>query len=109
MSSLIIAFPVFLYVSRLLAGAMRRDPAQRASRARKWLTCLTQEQGIGVASLDAETGRPYGYRILGGNSYELCAEFTRDAAEEGRMPEGDFWTHGAGTQCFRLEASDVEP
>lgn len=109
MSSLIIAFPVFLYVSRLLAGAMRRDPAQRASRVRKWLTCLTQEQGIGVASLDAETGRPYGYRILGGNSYELCAEFTRDAAEEGRMPEGDFWTHGAGTQCFRLEASDVEP
>lgn len=168
-SSLIIAFPVFLYVSRLLTGAMRRDPAQRASRVRKWLTYLTlfiaasvlvgdlttlvynllggelglrfvlkvitvgviaagvdlywtrrgrlpaslaeltQEQGIGVASLDPETGRPYGYRVLGGNSFELCGEFTRSAAEEGRMPEGDFWTHGAGTQCFRLEASDVKP
>jgi len=40
-SSLIIAFPVFLYVSRLLSGAMRRDPTKRVSRVRRWLTYLT--------------------------------------------------------------------
>lgn len=40
-SSLIIAFPVFLFTSRLLGKAMRRDPSKRASRVRKWLTYLT--------------------------------------------------------------------
>jgi len=40
-ASLIIAFPVFLYMSRLVGHAIRREPTKRASRVRKWLTYLT--------------------------------------------------------------------
>ena len=40
-ASLVIAFPVFLYLSWLLGRAIRREPTKRASRVRKWLTYLT--------------------------------------------------------------------
>lgn len=57
---------------------------------------------------DPETLRPYGYRILGEKGYELCAEFARNPAQDRRRPQGDFWAHGAGRQCFRLEAKTVQ-
>lgn len=41
LSSLIVAFPVFLYVTRLLAKQQRRDPIKRESKVRRWLTYLT--------------------------------------------------------------------
>ncbi len=40
-SSLIVAFPVFLYVSWWTGGALRRDPTKRSSKVRRWLTYLT--------------------------------------------------------------------
>ncbi len=40
-ASLVIAFPVFLYVSKLIGHAVRRDPSKRASKIRKWLTYIT--------------------------------------------------------------------
>ncbi len=40
-SSLIIAFPVFAYMSRLLSRAIRRDPSKRTSKVHKWLTYIT--------------------------------------------------------------------
>ncbi len=40
-SSLIIAFPTFLVLSRILYRAVRRDPEKRTSKIRKWLTYLT--------------------------------------------------------------------
>lgn len=40
-SALLIAFPVFLWLSRLTHRAIRRDPEKRLSRIRKWLTYLT--------------------------------------------------------------------
>lgn len=40
-ASLVIAFPVFLYVSAFLARSIRRDPSKRASKIRKWLTYMT--------------------------------------------------------------------
>lgn len=40
-ASLIVAFPVFLYLSRLTAAEIRKDPAKRASKVRRWLTYLT--------------------------------------------------------------------
>jgi hypothetical protein len=40
-ASLIIAFPVFLYISRLLSRAVRRDPSKRTSKVRRWLTYIT--------------------------------------------------------------------
>jgi len=40
-SSLIVAFPVFLYLSWLTERDVARDPMKRASRVRRWLTYLT--------------------------------------------------------------------
>jgi hypothetical protein len=62
-SSLMIAFPVFLYVSRLLGQALRREPMKRASRVRKWLTYLTLFIASGVLVGDLTT---LVYNFLGG-------------------------------------------
>ncbi len=40
-ASLVIAFPVFLYMSRLVARALAKDPVKRLSPIRRWLTYLT--------------------------------------------------------------------
>lgn len=40
-SALIIAFPIFLLLSRQLARQAERDPVKRGSRIRKWLTYVT--------------------------------------------------------------------
>jgi hypothetical protein len=40
-SSLVVAFPIFLYVSGLTQRAVQRDPAKRSSKIRRWLTYLT--------------------------------------------------------------------
>ena len=40
-SSVIIAFPVFLYVAHYLGGELARSPIKRLSAVRRWLTYLT--------------------------------------------------------------------
>lgn len=40
-SSLVVAFPLFLYLSRLTGREVQRDPTKRASKVRRWLTYLT--------------------------------------------------------------------
>lgn len=40
-SSLIVAFPVFLFISSRIEKQIRAEPAQRLSTIRKWLTFLT--------------------------------------------------------------------
>ena len=40
-SSLLVAFPVFLFVASRISKSIARDPAQRTSGVRKWLTYLT--------------------------------------------------------------------
>lgn len=62
-SSLVIAFPVFLYLSWLLGRAIRREPAKRASRVRKWLTYLTLFIAAGILVGDLITLL---YKFLGG-------------------------------------------
>lgn len=47
-ASLIITFPLFLFVSHLLGKAIRRDPEKRSSKVRKWLTYLTLFVAAGV-------------------------------------------------------------
>ncbi|OGL74322.1 hypothetical protein A3E39_04640 [Candidatus Uhrbacteria bacterium RIFCSPHIGHO2_12_FULL_60_25] len=47
-ASIIIAFPVFLYVSWVLGKAMKKDPEKRASKIRKWLTYLTLFIAAGI-------------------------------------------------------------
>ncbi|MSO29661.1 MAG: hypothetical protein EXQ48_01790 [Acidobacteria bacterium] len=41
LSSLIVAFPVFLYMSRLVGRDMAADPNKRHSKVRRWLTYMT--------------------------------------------------------------------
>ncbi len=40
-ASLIITFPIFLFMSWLIHGIMTRDPDKRGSKVRKWLTYIT--------------------------------------------------------------------
>jgi hypothetical protein len=40
-AALLIAFPVFLWMSAMIEHSIAREPAKRASRVRKWLTYLT--------------------------------------------------------------------
>jgi hypothetical protein len=68
-ASLIIAFPVFLYISRLLSRAVRRDPSKRTSKVRKWLTYITLfiAASVIIGDLTALV-----YNLLGG---ELSVRF----------------------------------
>ena len=37
-ASLVIAFPIFMYLSVLIGRSIKRDPSKRSSKVRKWLT-----------------------------------------------------------------------
>lgn len=47
-SSLIVAFPLFLYLSRVTRRAFRQDPTKRTSKVRRWLTYLTLFLAAGI-------------------------------------------------------------
>lgn len=68
-ASLVIAFPIFLYMSVLVSRSIRRDPSKRASKVRKWLTYMTLfvAAGIIIGDLTALV-----YNFLGG---ELSLRF----------------------------------
>lgn len=62
---------------------------------------LSAEGGLDVLRRAADAG-PFEYRVSGDRRYELCAVFeeeSRSASDSDR-----FWAHGAGRQCFQLEA-----
>ncbi len=40
-ASVLIGFPIYLFVSRVIGQAVDRDPEKRSSKVRKWLTYLT--------------------------------------------------------------------
>ncbi len=68
-SSLIVALPVFLYMSRLTNRETALDPAKRTSPVRRWLTYLTLFSAACVLIGDVTT---LIYSLLGG---ELTARF----------------------------------
>jgi hypothetical protein len=78
-SSLAIAFPIFLFVSRLLGRAIAADPTKRASRVRKWLTYLTLFVAASAIVGDLTTLL---YSFLGG---ELTLRFALKAATVGAI------------------------
>ena len=56
---------------------------------------------------DPDTGRPYGYHLIGGVDYELCAVFNAESPErrdERRPFSESIWDHGPGLTCFALTA-----
>lgn len=76
------------------------------------LEALSEERDISLSLLDPETGQPYQYRVLEGDAYELCANFSQDDLEDKRTTLSPaigserfspFWAHGAGRHCYRLE------
>lgn len=62
-SALIIAFPVFLYVSSLVVKAIKKDPDKRGSKIRKWLTYITLFVAAGIIIGDLIT---LVFNLLGG-------------------------------------------
>ena len=51
-ASLVIAFPVYLFVARLLARELARNPVKRLSAVRRWLTYLTLFLAVTVLVCD---------------------------------------------------------
>jgi len=80
----------------------------RQARLPGALSDLSREPGSLLNPVDPVTARPYGYRVTGEKSYELCAEFAGPSTEDRGVPRVDFWVHGAGSHCFRLEAKDIQ-
>lgn len=68
-ASIIIAFPMFLYVARYLGRDLARSPVKRLSAVRRWLTYLTLFIAAGVLIGDMIT---LVYNMLGG---ELTIRF----------------------------------
>jgi hypothetical protein len=68
-ASLLIAFPVYLFVARLLSRELARNPVKRQSVVRRWLTYVTLFLAAGVLVGDMIT---LVYHLLGG---ELTTRF----------------------------------
>jgi len=68
-SALIVATPVFLWVSAVIGREVRRDPAKRGSKVRRWLTYLTLFVAASVLAGDVMA---LVYNLLGG---ELTTRF----------------------------------
>ncbi len=47
-AAIIITFPLFLFMARLLQRAIKRDPSKRSSLIRKWLTYITLYFATGI-------------------------------------------------------------
>jgi len=63
-ASLVIAFPIFLWLSLLIGRSIKRDPSKRASKVCKWLTYMTLFVAAGVIIGDLTT---LVYSFLGGD------------------------------------------
>jgi hypothetical protein len=57
-----------------------------------------------VAQADPVTRTGYGYQIVGGSRYQLCATFAFPTVE---AKDGQDWKHPAGHYCFPLDASQT--
>jgi Domain of unknown function (DUF5671) len=85
-SSLVVAGPIFLFVSAVAARERRRDPAKRGSTVRRWLTYLTLFAAASVLSCDVIA---LVYDLLGG---ELTIRFLLKAATVGIIA-GTIFSH----------------
>ncbi|KPK11965.1 MAG: hypothetical protein AMJ68_04005 [Acidithiobacillales bacterium SG8_45] len=84
-SVLIVAFPVYLYVSYLLSQAVKKDPVKRTSRVRKWLTYITLYIAAGALVGDLVT---LVFNVLGG---ELTVRFVLKFLTVGVIAGGIFF------------------
>ena len=84
-ASLIIALPVFLFVSGRTRAAVRNDPAKRGSKARRWLTYLTLSLASAILIGDCIT---LVYNVLSG---ELTVRFVLKVLTVGVIAGSIFW------------------
>ena len=97
-ASLLVAFPIFLAISRSLARAAARDPERRGSKIRKWLTYLTLFVAASVLTGDVIT---LIYNVLGG---EITTRFLLKTAVVGAIAGGIF-----GYYLWDLRGEEQEP
>lgn len=97
-SVLLIAFPIFLWLSRSIHLATRRDPQKRSSRVRKWLTYLTLFIAASVLMGDLIS---LVFSFLGG---ELTIRFVLKVLIVGAIAGTVF-----GFYLWDLRQDDVEP
>jgi len=63
-ASLIVAFPIYMWLSQLTLKEVRRDPEKKSSKIRKWLTYITLFIAAGVIIGDLIT---LIFNLLGGD------------------------------------------
>lgn len=84
-SSLVVAFPVFVYISWLLNREIGADPIKRHSKVRRWLTYVTLFIAASVLIGDVIT---LVYNLLGG---ELTIRFAFKVLVVGFIAGSIFW------------------
>ena len=84
-ASLIVAFPVFLGMARLITRDLSADPAKRGSKVRRWLTYVTLFVAASVLIGDVTT---LVYHVLGG---ELTVRFLLKVLTVGSIAGTAFW------------------
>lgn len=92
-ASLVVAFPVFLGVSRRVRRELADDAARRASAVRRWLTWMTLFVAAGVI-LGTVIGLVY--NLLGG---ELTVRFLLKAATVGGIAGTALWHYRADVRA----------
>ena len=63
---------------------------------------LAEDPRTRVNTVDPGSAQSYEYRVLGEETYELCATFDRESPPPTGRASADFWRHGVGRQCFEL-------
>ena len=97
-SSLIVALPVFLYMSRLTNRETTIDPTKRMSPVRRWLTYITLFVAASVLIGDVTS---LVYNLLGG---ELTTRFVLKVATVGAIAASVFWYYVADLRVDEREA-----
>lgn len=96
-AALVIAFPLYLWISHILAKAINRDPAKRGSRVKKWLTYITLFIAAAVIIVDLIT---LIFNLLGG---ELTLRFVIKVVTVGAIAGAIF-----GYYLWDLRAEEKE-
>ena len=68
------------------------------------LGALSDAAVPGARFSDPGTSRPYGYRVLGDSTFELCGQFETDWSARS---SDEFWSHPPGRFCFELDVREV--
>jgi hypothetical protein len=65
---------------------------------------LEKDPGIVIRKADPKTGTAYIYTKSSFDTYELCADFSAESADD---LISSTWAHRAGKYCFQLTAKEV--